>query len=569
MMKHRKSLIPIVGLILSAVLQGQPPRSLAHVGPGALNLETPLHMFGCRADGITDDTDCLNAAKAYVHRNGLGKLTLPAGAYYVPNGLRLDVDGLIVEGAGASATPDQQGTEIRCKPTADCVVIAGASEELSGVSVRDLRITHGATAGTGSCLTVDGASRTASKLRFERLQLIYCGGNGLSLLGGVGSGGFVFNVTLKDVDIDRVGGTGFYAHGRVSQVHGNKLWINEASAPFVIDGGSSNEAGNMDFEMLTASASDRSHYCIQLRDASSISVRNPHLESCPLGLVLFQSAQNITFDGGGYYQQAGDAYGFTFDKGASSGCDCNILLDPQGATNTSIHKFIYNMGTTTIGDVRLGWASRHQLTAADVEGVVPEYSDGFLRGFAMPLFAGDKLRFFDATGGSRAQGALFDAVWRDPFNNTIHVGSDTGANSNGLAFHGYAHFGKRVAIGGPGHSDRDVLLEVNGLLSAAAIATPLSTVPYSSTPVFDMSKSNVQKITLSGHVVRSLLSKARVGQIITFLICQDSNGGWNFNWPDEVAGGGAVTLTASNCTARQFIYDGSKAHAIESVSSRH
>lgn len=552
-------------LALVSGLGGQQPRTprpaAAPEDSASKHMAVDVTAFGCKADGVTDDTACLNAAEAYVKSNGLGKLTLPAGTYYVPNGWKLDADGLSVEGAGANPSPTPHGTVIKCKPASDCLVVAG-STDLGGISVRDLTITHGGRTGTGSCLVVDGTANTISKLRLERLEIIYCGNNGLSLLGGSGRGGFVFNVTLKDIDIDRVGGTGFYAHGRVSQVHGNKLWIAGASAPFIVDGSGSQEAGNMDFELLTAADSDHSHYCMQLRDVSGISVRNPHLEDCPYGLVLFQSAQNITFDGGGYYQQEGSAYGFTFDAGASSNCDCNIVLDPQGATNTSTHKFIRNTGAATIADVRIGWASRHRLTRADLEGAVPEYTGGFPQGFVAPLLAGDKLQFPDASGRSHMQGALFDAVWRDPSSNVVHIGSGAVTGPNGIVSDGPAHFERPVSIGKPGDPAGGVLLDVHGVLLAAAVATPLATVPYSATPVFDAARSSVQKLTLAGHVASSALAHAAAGQTITFLICQDARGGWSFQWPPEVKRASPVGLAASACTIEQFLFDGSKAYAL-------
>lgn len=564
MMKPLRLSYPLAVVTLVWGSYGQRQRT---PGPEAAEASAFNHMpvdvtaFGCKADGVTDDTACLNAAEAFVKSNGLGKLTLSAGTYYVPDGWKLDADGLSVEGAGANASPTPHGTAIKCRPTSDCLVVAG-STELGGISVRDLTITHGTRTGKGSCLVVDGTANTISKLRLERLEIIYCGNNGLSLLGGSGRGGFVFNVTLKDIDIDRVGGTGLYAHGRVSQVHGNKVWIAGASAPLVIDGAASHEAGNMDFELLTAGDSDRSHYCMQLRDTSSISVRDPHLEDCPYGLVLFQSAQNITFDGGGYYQQEGSAYGFTFDAGASSDCDCNIVLDPQGATNTSTHKFIRNNGAATIGDVRLGWASRHRLTRADIEGVLPEYTGSFAQGFVTPLLAGDKLQFPDASGRPQTQGALFDAVWRDPSSNVVHIGSGTVTGPNGIVSAGPAHFERPVSIGKPGDPAGRVLLNVHGVLSAAVVATPPVTVPYSASPVFDAARSSVQNLTLAGDVANSALANAVAGQTITFLICQDAHGGWSFQWPPEVKGASPVGLAASACTIQQFLFDGSNAYAL-------
>jgi hypothetical protein len=338
------------------------------------------------------------------------------------------------------------------------------------------------------------------------------------------------------------------------------VWTASAPAPFVIDGGKLAEAGGIDFQDLTASNSDGSHYCMQLRDAASLAFRNPHLEGCPAGLVLFQSVQNSTFDGGGYYKLEGNALGFTFDVGASRGCDCNILLNPQGATNTSTHKFIHNTGGATIGNVQLGWASRHRLTRADIEGVLPEFIGSDDRGF-MPIgMTGDPVQFADATRKQGTQGILFDAVWRDPKTNEVYIGNDSVAGPNGMVSKGPARFEKNVSIGVPGQNAGVPMLQVNGTISAAGISTPVRTLPASTHPAFDAAAGGVQKIVLTGDVASSTLVHAVSGQTLTFIVCQDGRGGWRFAWPPQMKGAPQVSTAAGTCTSQQFLFDGTDAY---------
>jgi hypothetical protein len=97
---------------------------------------------------------------------------------------------------------------------------------------------------------------------------------------------------------------------------------------------------------------------------------------------------------------------------------------------------------------------------------------------------------------------------------------------------------------------------------AKAIVSGLNVVTFSSTPTFDASLGNTQKIILTGNVTSSTLSNATTGQQIHFLICQDATGNRTFVWPANVKGGMTIGSTASKCNAQSFVHDGINAYAL-------
>jgi hypothetical protein len=94
-----------------------------------------------------------------------------------------------------------------------------------------------------------------------------------------------------------------------------------------------------------------------------------------------------------------------------------------------------------------------------------------------------------------------------------------------------------------------------------ALWSDVEVVSFSATPTFDASLANTFKMTLTGNVTSSALSSAKTGQIVSWLICQDSTGSRTFVWPSNVKGGGAISSGANTCSAQQFLYDGTNAYA--------
>ena len=86
-------------------------------------------------------------------------------------------------------------------------------------------------------------------------------------------------------------------------------------------------------------------------------------------------------------------------------------------------------------------------------------------------------------------------------------------------------------------------------------------LPFSATPVFDLSSAGTQSITLTGDVTGSSVSSLADGQTVSFLICQDSGGGHAFTWPANVRGGMQVGTVAGACSAQSFVSDGTSLYA--------
>jgi hypothetical protein len=101
----------------------------------------------------------------------------------------------------------------------------------------------------------------------------------------------------------------------------------------------------------------------------------------------------------------------------------------------------------------------------------------------------------------------------------------------------------------------------NGTIGAGKVALQgLLTLTFSATPVFDLSLGQVQKITLTGNVTSSTLTNPQTGQKFELIVCQDSTGGRTFVPPSNVLQWLTVPTTASSCTARFYVYDGSNAY---------
>lgn len=89
-------------------------------------------------------------------------------------------------------------------------------------------------------------------------------------------------------------------------------------------------------------------------------------------------------------------------------------------------------------------------------------------------------------------------------------------------------------------------------------------VPYSPTPEFNAALGSTQKILLSGHVAQSTLVNARAGQTLYFIICQDTHGGYDFTWPENIIGGMTIDQSRGKCSTQSFIFDGATAYALTS-----
>ncbi|MEN3335645.1 MAG: hypothetical protein V7641_5010 [Blastocatellia bacterium] len=80
----------------------------------------------------------------------------------------------------------------------------------------------------------------------------------------------------------------------------------------------------------------------------------------------------------------------------------------------------------------------------------------------------------------------------------------------------------------------------------------LQIVPFSATPVFDASQGNTMRIDLTANVTSSQIINGVDGQIITFIIVQDSGGSHTFSWPTNVLSPTTIGSTASKFNVQSF-----------------
>jgi len=86
---------------------------------------------------------------------------------------------------------------------------------------------------------------------------------------------------------------------------------------------------------------------------------------------------------------------------------------------------------------------------------------------------------------------------------------------------------------------------------AAASGASEHVVSYSSTPNFDLSQGNVQKILLTGNVSSSSVSNPSAGFYL-FVIVQDATGGRTFTFPSSFRGTGSVSASDGTATANSY-----------------
>jgi collagen triple helix repeat protein len=88
----------------------------------------------------------------------------------------------------------------------------------------------------------------------------------------------------------------------------------------------------------------------------------------------------------------------------------------------------------------------------------------------------------------------------------------------------------------------------------------LTTVAFSTTPVFDASQGSTMKLTLAGDVTSSTLANAHAGQPLFVILCQDASGNHFFAPPTNMNWNADPVQTANHCSAEGFIFDGATAY---------
>lgn len=107
-----------------------------------------------------------------------------------------------------------------------------------------------------------------------------------------------------------------------------------------------------------------------------------------------------------------------------------------------------------------------------------------------------------------------------------------------------------------------LMISPNSAQAGVVATVGRNDVPFSATPTFDPTGGGTQTIRLSGDVVSSSLVNLIDGAQVSFLICQDEQGGRTFAWPPNVRGGMRISAAAKTCSAQQFLSDGKGLYAV-------
>src|SRR5439155_319481 len=112
----------------------------------------------------------------------------------------------------------------------------------------------------------------------------------------------------------------------------------------------------------------------------------------------------------------------------------------------------------------------------------------------------------------------------------------------------------------------DPLTSTNLNTKTPPALTPVVQVSYSLTPVFaaNSSGSVIFQLTLTGPVTLPTLTGVVAGQLLTFVLVQDANGGHALTWPTNVVGGALIEGGVPGSTFTQsFRVVGSTATAVD------
>ena len=151
---------------------------------------------------------------------------------------------------------------------------------------------------------------------------------------------------------------------------------------------------------------------------------------------------------------------------------------------------------------------------------------------------------------NRSGGFPVDAIWPSPLaNKTLYQLSTMVA---ALA----------TFITNRGYNAQDTSLPtlITNLTSALLSgASQLIAVAYAAAMAFAASGASITvfETTLTGNVTSSTLTGVNPGNILIFVIHQNSGGGHTFVWPTGFGSAGVVDPTGSATSTQQFVIDGS------------
>ncbi len=151
-----------------------------------------------------------------------------------------------------------------------------------------------------------------------------------------------------------------------------------------------------------------------------------------------------------------------------------------------------------------------------------------------------------ATDSFRLGGAGVEAICpSDSFNKMLYQLSTCVAALNAfLAGQGYAVDDSNLASLTSTYA--------SAFLTKADIVGGVTTVPFSSSPVFNGSLATGFYMALSGDVTSSTLTNVTPGNIVTFALFQDVTGHHNFTFPPNLLVPGVISVSPYSFSVQQF-----------------
>lgn len=146
-------------------------------------------------------------------------------------------------------------------------------------------------------------------------------------------------------------------------------------------------------------------------------------------------------------------------------------------------------------------------------------------------------------GGSSATSSYIGIT--NDVSTSFSFGVGGSANTNGLTNKAFIYHGTAAnfTLDTSGNA-----AATGGITAGGSLNSGVNTVAFSTTPNFDLSKGNIQFITLTGNVTSSTVSNIKSGTIYVFHICQDATGSRTFASPAWAKAFTTISSTASKCS---------------------
>jgi hypothetical protein len=389
------------------------------------------------------------------------------------------------------------------------------------------------------------ASANGDAIRIEGLHDSVIGGRLDGATSGLGGNGInIYGPGSADVGFTTISGTQITnMKGAAIEVH----YIGTGTAPHDVDINGIHASSNVSNCVYVDASSSNVHVnggtC---RDNGNYGVHNYGTGDSVLNMLF----QNNT--GGPYLDETGGNLLFWGNRCLTTAC--NQLL-PGGNVGLGVSSPTYKLEVS--GAIKQG----------GVAGI-----GGYLRANSTNLASSTALN----PGVLVYGGGTGQAVYGED----IGYNAGTGRFRNRMFFYGTADmaFAKTSATPPAAQSDFTDLMVIRGDSGNVGIGTAapslqfqvsksmgaaVNTLSFSSTPTFDASLGNTQKLALTGDVTSSTLSNAVAGEVLYFIICQDATGGRAFAWPSNFLNAPSINTGPNQCKGASFVYDGAQAIHLE------